>query len=153
MLCTNETLSRIWERVLPKVEFSEDDEGINFSSLSEAERVFYLVYWRDCKMQNGGMPQFITNSSGDHFHDTIAALETIGADRTAEYMRAVERVIGERLHQERWARNDQFEKLSAEQIALIDEGLLNEMGCGSPSWDYDQDEHLLLKYVENHQLA
>ena len=54
-----------------------------FEELSEADRTVILVWSLQGQVDNGGFDQFYFNSSGDQAAETVAALERIGARRTA----------------------------------------------------------------------
>jgi hypothetical protein len=56
----------------------EMEEG-GIDHLSWPARVIYLAHLFDGEMLNGGMDQYLTNSSGDYSRETIAALETLNA--------------------------------------------------------------------------
>jgi hypothetical protein len=51
------------------------------------EQIVDLVRWLDREVENGGFHQFFNNSPGDKTAETFAALETIGAPRTAGILR------------------------------------------------------------------
>jgi hypothetical protein len=55
--------------------------------LSAAERVFMQVWWVEAEVNNGGFHQFYFNSAGNDAADTPAALEAIGAAKTAAIVR------------------------------------------------------------------
>jgi hypothetical protein len=58
-----------------------------FASLTPAEQVALCVDDLDREVNNGGFDQFFWNSSGDHAHETLRALETIGALQAAQIVR------------------------------------------------------------------
>lgn len=55
-----------------------------FESFSKPEKVLYAVFCLETEINNGGFEQYYFNSSGNYAIDTPAALEEIGAFRTAE---------------------------------------------------------------------
>ena len=62
-----------------------DSEG--FASLRPAEQVALCVDALEREVANGGLDQFFFNSSGDQAHETLSALETIGAKQAAKILR------------------------------------------------------------------
>jgi hypothetical protein len=63
------------------IQRKESERG--FVSLTSHERVFYLVWWLEAEVNNGGFNQFFFNSAGDYATETVEALRTIGAEKTA----------------------------------------------------------------------
>lgn len=60
------------------------------------ENVILLVHGLEGEVNNGGIDQFLFNSSGDYVHETIQALEIIKANKTADILReACKRFPGE----------------------------------------------------------
>jgi len=57
--------------------------GDDLSHLSEAQRNFYYIQELEREVNNGGFNQYFFNSAGDYAHETIIALNAIGANRTA----------------------------------------------------------------------
>lgn len=51
------------------------------------DEIVDLVNWLDTEVDNGGFHQFFNNAAGDRTADTIVALETIGATKTADILR------------------------------------------------------------------
>jgi hypothetical protein len=62
--------------------------GTAFDELAEADQTVILVWSLQGEVGNGGFDQFYFNSSGDHAAETVAALERIGAHRTAALVAA-----------------------------------------------------------------
>lgn len=60
--------------------------GDTLDRLTEPQRNFYLNQNLEREIKNGGFNQYFTNSSGDFAHETIAALKSIGANRTADLL-------------------------------------------------------------------
>lgn len=63
------------------------DHGGRIENLTASQRVFYLNQSLEREVNNGGFHQFFFNSSGDHADETVGALDSIGALRTAELLR------------------------------------------------------------------
>lgn len=50
-----------------------------YSDLSEEWKIFYLCYFLDAEVQNGGFIQYFTNTEGKYLSETITALSVVGA--------------------------------------------------------------------------
>ena len=58
--------------------------GENIEKLSNAEKVFYLVFKLEGEVNSGGFSYFLYNSGGDFANDSASALREIGAHKMAE---------------------------------------------------------------------
>jgi len=70
------------------------ESKLGYEKLSQPERVFLCVWDLEAEVNNGGFDQYYFNSAGDHALDTVRALETIGAKRTAELVRTMNSLFG-----------------------------------------------------------
>jgi hypothetical protein len=70
------------------------ESKLGYEKLSQPERVFLCVWDLEAEVNNGGFDQYYFNSAGDHALDTVRALETIGAKRTAELVRTMNNLFG-----------------------------------------------------------
>jgi hypothetical protein len=61
-----------------------DDESFDY--LDSVARTFVLIVNLDGQVQNGGLIQFIDNSTGDYFHETIEAAKIIENDQLVEVL-------------------------------------------------------------------
>ena len=61
--------------------------------LSEGERIVILVYGFICEVANGGLSQFLSNSTGDYAEETRQVMRTIGATAAADALDDVRAVI------------------------------------------------------------
>jgi hypothetical protein len=61
--------------------------------LSEGERIVILVYGFICEVTNGGLSQFLSNSTGDHAEETLQAMRTIGATAAADALEDVRTLV------------------------------------------------------------
>ena len=57
--------------------------GENMEKFTIEESTVYLCQVFEAEVNNGGISQFIFNSSGDYTHETLEALKTINAFKTA----------------------------------------------------------------------
>jgi hypothetical protein len=89
------------------------------SSLTEYEKDIVYIESLEREVNNGGFDQFFFNSSGDTAHETVAALERIGARATAEILK---QAIGAFPHgvapKSREARQDLMEAIEDDAEAL-----------------------------------
>jgi len=58
--------------------------GEEIERLTESQKIVLLVENLETEINNGGFNQFFFNSSGDFTHETITALKTIKAFKTAD---------------------------------------------------------------------
>ncbi len=63
------------------------------SSLSEGERYVILAWGFMAETTNGGLHQFLTNSTGDHAEETRDAMHKIGAAVAAGALDAIHKVL------------------------------------------------------------
>src|SRR5688572_5506582 len=113
-------LGELWEQLEERIDYEAADE---YHNLSHEERVFMLVFWYQLDSENGGTDQFIWNTGGDHYDETIAALEEIGADRTAGYLRRIaagfEKESGARFATDHKERREQIERFGREKLESL----------------------------------
>jgi hypothetical protein len=69
---------KYWRSVLSRV--YDTPEG--FESLSEGDRLYFLLSTLGGEVHNGGFDQFFSNSSGSRYAETIDALSSTGANAT-----------------------------------------------------------------------
>lgn len=113
-----------------------------FDNLSHPEKVLNHVYWLESEVNNGGLEQFFSNSSGDYALDTPAALDEIGAHHTAELVRKAIRFFpGGAPSRDRQQR--------VEQLHSISETTINQFGeIDTEFFEYrDPLEELQIKYM------
>lgn len=77
-------LDDLLHRLVQKYYPDYDDES--FVNLDSVARTFVLIVNLDGQVQNGGLIQFIDNSTGDYFHETIEAAKSIKNDRLVEIL-------------------------------------------------------------------
>ncbi|GKS87028.1 MULTISPECIES: DMP19 family protein [unclassified Acidovorax] len=53
-------------------------KGEGFESLSHGDQLYYLLSVLSGEVHNGGFDQFFSNSSGNHYRETVDALKEIG---------------------------------------------------------------------------
>ena len=107
--------------------------GENFEILSQAEKVFYLVFQLEGEVDNGGFSQFFYNSSGDFSNETPAALREIGANKTAAICDKALFPFGGALPQNRDEREAVLDNLLTDEINEI----LNQ--CDSAFYEEPDD--------------
>jgi hypothetical protein len=74
----NDLLATLYEHLSRKCAYGED-----FEALSKEEAVLYLCQVLENEVNNGGFSQFFYNPSGNFSLETLQALKTIGACKTA----------------------------------------------------------------------
>lgn len=77
-LSDEELLEALWDRVLAEEEEMEMEEFL--TSCGKAKRVFYVIYYFDMEVQNGGLCQYFVNSSRETAPYVSDCLKTIGAE-------------------------------------------------------------------------
>ena len=63
---------------------SKNDE--NFESLNQFEKNVLFIEMLEGQVNNGGFDQYFFNSSGEYAHETLTALEQVGATNAAELL-------------------------------------------------------------------
>ncbi len=76
-----ELLHKLYIKCLVIAEYGEELE-----KLSKSQTALYLTYEFDKEVKNGSFDQYFFNSSGDNAHETLTALQTIGAAQTARLL-------------------------------------------------------------------
>jgi hypothetical protein len=76
----DDLLSDLIEKYYP------DFDDSNFHQLDSVARTFVLIVNLDGQVQNGGLIQFIDNSTGNYFHETIEAAKKIGNEKLVEIL-------------------------------------------------------------------
>lgn len=66
-----------------------DCDNESFDNLDSVARTFVLIVNLDGQVQNGGLIQFIDNSTGDYFHETIEAAENIKNEKLVEILNKI----------------------------------------------------------------
>ncbi|MGV3610463.1 MAG: DMP19 family protein [Fluviicola sp.] len=63
-----------------------DYDDYSFKNLDSVARTFVLIVNIDGQVQNGGLIQFIDNSTGDYFHETIESAKIIQNEKLVEIL-------------------------------------------------------------------
>jgi len=56
--------------------------------LTQAQKNFYYIQELEREVNNGGFDQYFYNSSGDYAHETISALQAIGAEKAMKILQS-----------------------------------------------------------------
>lgn len=136
---TNEAIMAIDEYLFRRF----DDDA---SSLSGPEKIFVYVENVEREVNNGGFSQFFYNSSGDYAHESVDALQAIGAEATADLLqKAIEQFPNGRVpkdEDERTAVLDQIDETAEDAWNNLDDEF----------YEYtDNIAALLLEYVRNNR--
>ncbi len=119
-------------------------EGL--SGLSECERTFLCVWQLEAEVNNGGFDQFFFNSAGNHAVETVAALEAIGAPKTAALVLEANSILcADGAPKERGDRQRMLTSLSQESTDRLEQ-------LDQKFYQYVESlESLLRVYVERHR--
>ena len=91
---------------------------VSWHSLTNAERIFLLIWELEADVNNGGFNQYFFNSAGDHALDVPAALRSVGASTTASIVdRALQTLAGD-FSADRSARQLVLERIDPETEAF-----------------------------------
>ena len=105
-----------------------DDNDIR--NLSEIDKTVFLIMYFDCQVLNGGIEQWFRNPTGAFTHETLAALDRVGADVTAGIVRELHTMFsGTDISQDYEERNSQFDVLSDKSKNRLQE--LSDLYCES----------------------
>src|SRR5690348_11325405 len=109
--------SNILEQRLPRI--ASDDDVRNLSEVDAT--VFWIMYF-DSQLTNGGIVQWFRNPTGAFTHETLAALDAVGAVETAGIVRELHDMFsGEGVSQDYDERRRQFDDLPEERKQRVDE--------------------------------
>ena len=117
--------------------------GENISLLSDGEKVVLFIENLEREVNNGGFYQFFWNSSGDHAQETLTALKSIGANKTAEIVsKAYAEWPDGNIPSDRMTRQNKLETIE-------DKSEETWNNCDSKFYEYEDDiSSLLLIYVK-----
>lgn len=64
-----------------------------YDNLRHGERLVWQIYWLLCEVNNGGIDQYLTNSSGDDAQETIGFLKDIRATTTCRLLQSIAEIF------------------------------------------------------------
>lgn len=101
------------------------DAGVDQpGSLDEPDRTVYLIASFEADVMNGGFGQYLSNTDGAFVEDTTAALEQVGADKTATLLgNAAALKLEDETWDELWVRADAELDAITEMLMASDEYL------------------------------
>jgi hypothetical protein len=109
------------------------------------QEIVYLAFFMDAEVHNGGFDQFFFNSQGNHAAETLDALRTVGAPRSADLLRRACAAFAPEMpspdRDVRWQQMDRLPKDLREGWNALD-SLYYECGENIPA--------LLSAYIEAH---
>jgi hypothetical protein len=70
---SNEDRLHEWIATIPR--------DVPLEALTTAQQTVALIYTFELEVSNGGLEQFFTNPSGDHWPETLRALQLVGAEK------------------------------------------------------------------------
>lgn len=122
------------------------NHGQKIDQLTSSEKTFLFVENLEREVNNGGLNQFFWNSSGNYAHETVEALKTINANKTAELLsRANATFPNESVPKNRMERQETqllYEKKIDPELEKLDQQLYRYP---------DNLSHLLISFVKNHR--
>jgi hypothetical protein len=99
--------------------------GDELDELSEPQKLFFFNQNLEREINNGGLRQFFSNSSGDFAHETLVSLTAIGAMHTAKILQlAIDQFPERKVPKERAERQgivEQIEDKAGEVWAQLDQ--------------------------------
>lgn len=133
-----DTVSEVYDFICKKCNYGED-----ISALNSDERIIYIVQTLEQEVNGGGFDQYFYNSSGDLANETVAALITIGAKKTAKICQKALKVFGGSLPTDRAERQEYMDKKSNSRT----EAKLEK--CDNAFYEYqDSIERLCYEFIE-----
>ncbi len=87
---------------------------VDLARFTPAQRKVFAVIWFDSEVNNGGIDQFLFNSTGIVWEDALAGFKLIGADKCAEILERVIEKCGGSIPFDREERQDMLEKITAD---------------------------------------
>ncbi|MEY3965840.1 MAG: hypothetical protein RL263_1009 [Bacteroidota bacterium] len=121
--------------------YSED-----LRNLTEPQKNLLFVENAEREVNNGGFNQFYWNSSGDFAHETLTALQTIGANQMADILMKANSVWpNQTVPKDRTFRQEIQEEIEEQANPTWEE-------CDQEFYKYPDDiADLLIKYVKQHR--
>lgn len=122
------------------------DYGEDISKLTAPQKVLLFVENVEREVNNGGFNQFFWNSSGDYAHESLAALEVIGAKKTADIVRrAMAQWPDLNIPKDKTEREDLLMQIEKQAEA-------DWRQCEEEFFAYEEDiSQLLIQYVKKHK--
>jgi len=112
--------------------------------ITKPERVFICIWQLEAEVNNGGFAQYYTNAAGDLAREAPAALEAVGAARTATIVREANALFPDGPPRDQTAREELFDSLPQNAFEEFDDRFLA----------YEDDlSSLLYSYVQAHREA
>lgn len=120
--------------------------GEEIEKLTESQKIVLFVENLEREINNGGFNQFFFNSSGDFTHETVAALKTIKAFKTADIVtKSISVWPNQDVPKDRARRQDILEQIESQGNPIWNE-------CDEEFYKYqDNIVTLLLDYVKSNK--
>ena len=122
------------------------NHGTKIDSLSDSQKTFLFVENLEREVNNGGLHQFFWNSSGNYAHETVEALKTIKANKTADLLTKANATFpNEAVPKNRMERQETqllYEKKIEPELEKLDQEFYKYP---------DNLSNLLIDYVKDHQ--
>lgn len=89
--------------------------GDDLSHLTESQKNFYYIQELEREVNNGGFNQYFYNSGGDYAHQTISALNAIGANKASKILQsAINEFPNHQVPKDRASRQSLLSKIEKE---------------------------------------
>jgi len=119
-LAEEDPVGVLWPFLVATV-FRDDQSKAGIAALSPGARTLYLVQVLGGEVLNGGFEQYFSNSSGEYAHETLAALQEVGASQAAKLLeQAIAAFPGGQVPTQRLARYEALQKVNAEVLEALD---------------------------------
>ncbi|HZZ73532.1 MAG TPA: DMP19 family protein [Pirellulales bacterium] len=121
---------------------------LGYAELTQPERMFLCIWGLEGEVNNGGFDQYYFNTAGDHALDAVKSLQAIGANHTAELVKAVNGLFGSggppSVREER-----------QEQLRALRDPVAEKMAEADQEFSKDRDnlEELLTAFVSQNLAA
>ena len=149
-LAEDDPLGVLWPVIVDTV-FPGPVGPENIDALGSAARVVYLVECLAVEVNNGGFPQYFSNSAGQHAHEAHKALMEVGAVETSRLLeKAMAAFADGRVPTTRLERNNELDAVEGRRPELLD-GLDKEFYALEAKGPVLEDlGELLLAFMRRH---
>jgi hypothetical protein len=97
----------IWDRV--SIYGSPEEYLAQLATCTEAQRVLFVMHWTHSEVCNGGLKQYLYNSTGIVAPEAVEAFTALGMPQTAAVIQEAMALLGPEYPRERIARIDALE--------------------------------------------
>jgi Domain of unknown function (DUF4375) len=102
----------IWDAV--SIYDSAEEFIAQFAKISKKQQVLFATHWAQSEIQNGGLGQFFSNSTGVLAPEAVAGFSALGMPKCASALANAMRFFGDTYPRETGVRQDVLESFEAE---------------------------------------